>query len=158
YPKQDRPANGPGRGLNPAIVHEGRVFIAPDDSPSVFAFDAGTGRRLWQNDDPALADVVHLLGVSRGRLIATANFVWSIDVKTGKVLRRWPENQPLAGYGRGILAGDSIYVPTKTEIHVIEIATGLPGDRESIKLQERFHTGGGNLAVGEGYLVVAQAE
>src|SRR4029077_20028489 len=62
------------------------------------------------------------------------------------------------GYGRGLLAGDQIYWPTKTEIHVLDQATGKRSDRPPIKLMEMFQTGGGNLAVGDGYLVVAQPE
>ncbi|HWE36355.1 MAG TPA: PQQ-binding-like beta-propeller repeat protein [Isosphaeraceae bacterium] len=161
YPKVDRPTNGPGRGreLNPAVVQDGRVFVAPDDSPSIFAFDAATGRLLWHTGEETRA-VVHLLGVARGHLIATGNHVFRVDVKTGKVLPRWPDNpRGFDAYGRGLLAGDSIYVPTRTEILVLDQEGGIPrADQEPFKLQERYGVGGGNLAVGNGYLVVAQAD
>ena len=61
------------------------------------------------------------------------------------------------GYGRGLLAGDKIYWPTRTEIHVLDQATGLRTE-PPIKLQESFQETGGNLAVGDGYLIVAQAD
>ena len=83
------PGQGIGRGLNPAIVHDGMVIVAPDDSPSLYAFDAATGLLLWKSE--ALEKVEHLLGVAKGRLFATGNWVWTIDVKTGKVLHYWPE-------------------------------------------------------------------
>lgn len=157
YGQQDRPAGGRDRDPNPAIVHEGRVIVAPDDSQAIFAFDAVTGKLVWRTGP--MPDVTHLLGVAKGRLIATGNHVWSIDAASGKVLRCWPEDQRgYDGYGRGILAGDQIYWPTKTEIHVLDQASGLRGDRPPIKLQETFQTGGGNLAVGDGYLIVAQAD
>ncbi len=56
-----------------------------------------------------------------------------------------------------MLAGDKIYWPTRTEIHVLDQATGLPAE-PPIKLQESFQTTGGNLAVGDGYLIVAQTD
>ena len=32
------------RDLNPAIIHDGLVIVAPDDAASIYAFDAGSGR------------------------------------------------------------------------------------------------------------------
>jgi len=159
YPRQDRPGGSAGRerDLNPAIVAEGRVIVAPDDSPAIFALDAATGRLAWKT--PPMPDVVHLLGVAKGRLFATGNHVTSIDVKTGKVLTRWPDSETgFPGFGRGILAGEQVYWPTRTEIHILDQATGLRSDRPPIQLQEKFGTGGGNLVAGDGYLIVAQPE
>lgn len=148
------PGQGIGRGLNPAIVHDGMVIIAPDDSPSLYAFDASTGTLLWKSDP--LEKVEHLLGVAKGRLFATGNWVWTIDVKTGKVIRYWPEaGAGYEGHGRGILAGDCVYWPTKNEIHVLDQATGTRSDRGPIPLRSAFGIGGGNLSVGDGYLVVS---
>lgn len=148
------PGQGMGRGLNPAIVHDGMVIIAPDDSPSLYAFDSATGSLLWKSEP--LEKIEHLLGVAKGRLFATGDWVWTIDVKTGKVVRYWPEaGAGYEGHGRGILAGDQIYWPTKNEIHVLDQATGTRSDVGPIPLRSAFGTGGGNLAVGDGYLVVA---
>ena len=159
YPRQDHTGRAAGheRDLNPAIVAEGRVLVAPDDSASIFALDAVTGRLAWKT--PPMADVVHLLGVAKGRLFATGNHVTSIDVKTGKILSRWPDSEAgFPGFGRGILAGEQVYWPTRTEIHILDQATGLRSDRPPIQLQEKFGTGGGNLVAGDGYLIVAQPE
>ena len=70
YPRQDRAGLGEGRDrdLNPAIVHDGLVIVAPDDAGSIFAFDAATGRLVWKS--PVIAEEVrlaHLLGVAKGR-------------------------------------------------------------------------------------------
>lgn len=159
YPQRDLRGGGSSsvRDLNPAIVHDGLVLIAPDDASEVLAFHASGGTMAWKS--PALPEITHLLGVSRGRLIATGNRVWSLDVKTGKVLAYWPEGGAgFPGYGRGVLAGDAIYWPTRDTIHVLDLATGLKSDRGPIALQQAFGTGGGNLAVGDGYLVVAQED
>ena len=56
YPRQDLAEGGAKneRDLNPAIVHDGLVIVAPDDSPAIYAFDASTGqgstvtRRMWR--------------------------------------------------------------------------------------------------------------
>lgn len=159
YPVPD--VNGMGsvrkRDLNPAVLHDGLVIVAPDDTPFVMAFDAATGRLTWRLDPQT--DIVHLLGIAKGRLVATGDHVVTIDAATGKRLSKWPDNPAgFEGYGRGILAGESIYWPTRNEIHVLDQATGLRGNQPPIKLKETYQAGGGNLAAGDGYLVVAQAE
>ncbi len=159
YPGGD--ANGMAssrkRNLNPAVVHDGLAIVAPDDTPLIVAFDAATGRMVWKLDPQT--EVVHLLGVAKGRLVATGDHVVTIDVKTGKRLTKWPDHPAgFDGCGRGILAGDSIFWPTKTEIHVLDQSTGLRGNQPPIKLKEMFQVGGGNLAAGNGYLAVAQAD
>lgn len=141
------------RELNPAVIHDGLVIIAPDDSPWIYAFEAGSGRLAWKSDRP-LPEATHLLGVARGRLIATGDHVWSLDAKTGTILCVWPDGPGLEGYGRGLLAGDQIYWPTRTEVLILDQATGLKSSREPIPLKA-FGMNGGNLAVGDGYLIVA---
>lgn len=157
YPTRRAP-NSYDRDLNPAIVHDGLVIIAPNDAPGIYAFDAATGRMAWKTDDvPEEVHLAHLLGVAKGKLVATGDRVLLYDVKTGKLARVWPENnQATQGYGRGVLAGDRIYWPTKNEIHVLDQETGLRSD-PPIRLQETFGCEGGNLAVGDGYLLVAQS-
>ena len=75
------------------MVHDGRVFVAPSDADAIFAFDAASGRLLWKTD-PIADDVKlrHVLGVAKGRLVATGNRVLLFDVKTGKLLHAWPDS------------------------------------------------------------------
>ena len=161
YPRQDlrQLGNALERDLNPAVIHDGRVFIAPSDADAVFAFDSASGRFLWKSnriaDDIKLA---HLLGVAKGRLVATGNRVVLFDVKTGKLVSAWPDSgKALDGFGRGLLAGDKIYWPTQNEIQVLDQRTGLRAEAP-IKLFETYRTKGGNLVSGDGYLIVAQLE
>src|SRR5262249_54984311 len=149
---------GGDRDLNPAVVHENRVIVAPSDAHAIFAFDAASGRLLWKTE-PIADDVKlsHLLGVARGRLVATGDRVLLFDVRTGKLVSTWPDNKSLEGYGRGLLAGDRIYWPTRTEIQVLDQATGLLSE-PPIRLQETYQTSGGNLVAGDGYLIVAQTD
>ena len=164
YPRQEPSQFGGGgagseRDLNPAVVHEGRVFIAPSDADSIFAFDAQSGRLLWKSDRIAEdIKLTHLLGVAKGRLVASGNRVVLFDVKTGKLMHAWPDSgKALDGYGRGLLAGDMIYWPTQNEIQILDQRSGLRAD-PPIRLLETYHTQGGNLVAGDGYLIVAQSD
>jgi len=161
YPREDRNDAGLGheRDLNPAIVHDGLVIVAPDDANSIYAFNAASGRLVWKTKPlPDEVKLAHVLGVAKGRLVATGDRVLLFDVRTGKLVQSWPDNGPaFEGFGRGLLAGDKIYWPTRNEIQILDQATGLRVE-PSIKLQDSFHTTGGNLAVGDGYLIVAQAD
>jgi len=161
YPRQEPNHNGneSERDLNPAVIHEGRVMVAPSDADALFAFDAANGRLLWKTDGISEnVKLAHLLGVAKDRLVATGNRVLLFDVKTGKLLHAWPDSgKSLEGYGRGLLAGDLIYWPTQNEIEVLDQRTGLRAE-PPIKLLETYHTKGGNLVAGDGYLIVAQAD
>ena len=161
YPREDRAEGGTGRDrdLNPAVVHDGLVIVAPDDTSAIYAFDAGSGRLVWKTDRlPEEVKLSHLLGVAKGRLVATGDRVLLFDVKNGKLFNSWPDSgRAYDGFGRGLLAGDKIYWPTRTDIHILDQTTGLPVE-PPIRLQESFQTTGGNLAVGDGYLIVAQTD
>ena len=159
YPRQEKNGATGQRDLNPAIVHDGLVIVAPDDSSSIYAFEAIGGRVVWKTEPvPDDVKLAHLLGVAKGKLIATGDKVLLFDVRTGKFLHSWPDHgHSLQGFGRGLLAGDKIYWPTHNEIHVLDQASGLRSE-PPIKLLESFQTTGGNLAVGDGYLIVAKSD
>jgi outer membrane protein assembly factor BamB/tetratricopeptide (TPR) repeat protein len=130
--------------------------IAPDDAAPIFAFEAATGKLAWKS--PPLDKAVHLLGFGSGGIVATGDHVWMIDPGAGTIKSTWPEVGSYDGYGRGLLAGGSIYWPTRTDIKVLDQAAGTPGGHSPIRLQQQFGTSGGNLAVGDGYLVIAQRD
>ncbi len=160
YPRLDRSNGAPHeRDLNPAISHDGLVIVAPDDAAAVYAYEAATGRLLWKTKPlPDEAKLTHLLGVAKGRLIATGDRVLLFHIKTGELMHSWPDTgHGYESFGRGLLAGDKIYWPTRNEIHVLDQATGLRSE-PPIKLQDSYQETGGNLAVGDGYLIVAQTE
>jgi len=158
YPRHEpgRGLAGPTRDLNPAVVHDGVVFVAPSDASSIFAFDAQTGRLRWQSE-PILDDakVSHLLGVADGRLVATGDRVLLFDVADGRLARAWPDAGGREAFGRGLLAGGRIYWPTRNEILVLDQKTATLA-APPIRLAEAYRTTGGNLAAGDGYLIVAQ--
>jgi outer membrane protein assembly factor BamB len=161
YPRQESSPQDPGseRDLNPAVIQDGRVFVAPSDANAIFAFEAESGRLLWKTE-PISEDVKlsHLLGVAKGRLVATGDRVLLFDVQDGRLRSTWPDSgKSLQGFGRGLLAGDLIYWPTKNEIQILHQRTGLVAE-PPIRLQETYHTASGNLVAGDGYLILAQAD
>ena len=151
------------RDLNPCVYHQGLLLVAPTDTEYIFALDAETGRLEWETN--LAPDVVHLLGVCGGNLIASGDRIYWIQVNTrdrdrgGKIVYNWPdnENSGLMGRGRGVLAGPYVYWPTEEFLYVFhqslrpQMRVGQP-----YRLAE-FGASGGNLVVASGHLLIAQA-
>ncbi len=144
------------RDLNPCLFDRGRLLVAPADNPRILALDAASGQMLWQTGTE-VADVVHLLGVSGDNLIGAGHRLYWIslaDDDAGKVKHVWPSGHDKLGYGRGVMAGDFLYWPTRDKIYVLEHATGKL--RREIPLAP-LGIRGGNLLVAGGRLLVAGA-
>ena len=153
------------RDLNPCLFDHGRLYVAPADSPRIYALDAATGQILWpgrHNDRPAetpvqdpLDDVVHLLGVCGDCLIASGHRLYWIDIagpRAGNIAHVWPEGEDKLGYGRGLLAGAYVLWPTREKIYVFQQQTAhLQKEIELAPLGVR----GGNLLVADGRLMIA---
>jgi hypothetical protein len=164
----DPPANF-YRDLNPCVFYRGDVLVAPTDCIAILSFDSASGQLLWASTTPR--DVVHLLGVGGGNLLASGQRLWWLNVDSGKVLYRWPDQTTVHGYGRGGLVDDVVYFPTRTEIHVFrqsltprgEASPGGPSvdfayveTRNPIRLDTRDPPlSGGNLVSASGYLLIA---
>jgi outer membrane protein assembly factor BamB len=143
------------RDLNPCVYHRGKLLVAPADCACVFALDAASGELVWESRLPE--DVVHLLGVGRGNLLASGDALWWIDVEGGKVLKRWPDTTPL-GHGRGILMGDEVIWPTAEALYVFDQdPAGAAKPRSPILLSER-QAEGGNLVAARGLFVIASPD
>ena len=112
------------RDPSPCLYHDGLVIVAPADTPNIFALDAVTGQTVWTSD--LLPDALHLLGVVRRNLIVSGNRLAALDVLSGKLKFVWPESQQagIRGMGRGLVAGDEVFWPTRNEIYVIHAMTG----------------------------------
>lgn len=151
---QDRRTAHFYRDLNPCIYYRGALLVAPADCELIFALDAGSGELLWESHLPE--DVVHLLGVGQGNLLASGDTLWWIDVERGKVVKHWPDTSPL-GYGRGILMGDQVIWPTRSELYVFDqaVSTEQAAPRDPIMLTEDREAMGGNLVAAGGVLLIA---
>jgi outer membrane protein assembly factor BamB len=137
---------------SPCIFDRGLVFVAPADSPQVFALDAETGTTVWATD--RLANAIHLLGVVDGTLIAAGHQLWAIDARSGRVRFVWPESEHagVRGFGRGVIAGREVCWPTRDKIYVFDVATGQQS-RSPIDLAQ-YSDCGANLIVAGGRLII----
>ncbi len=145
------------RDLNPCIYYGGMLLVAPADCEAIFALDAASGETVWQSQLPE--DVVHLLGVGQGNLLASGDSLWWIDARRGKVLKHWPDTTPL-GYGRGLLTGDQVVWPTREALYVFDQAVSRERkiERDPIHLSEDRASGGGNLLAADGVLLVSTSD
>ncbi len=152
------------RDLNPCLFDRGRLYVAPADSPRVYAFDAFTGQILWPGrhtdqmtgnpvQDP-LDDVVDLLGVCGDHLIAGGHRLYWINIngpRAGNIAHVWPEGPDRLGFGRGVVTSTQVFWPTRDNIYVF--------DPLSARLKKEIELGplgvrGGNLTVVGGHLLI----
>jgi cellulose synthase operon protein C len=140
------------RDPSPCVYHDGLLYAAPSDTPAILAIDAETGKTAWEQKQ--LPDALHILGVVATHLIVEGERIASVDVATGHVNWIWPDSDRagIRGMGRGVVAGNEIFWPTRNEIYVIDPRTGAQR-RSPIRLSPL--TGGANLAVSRGRLIVA---
>ncbi|OHB70839.1 MAG: hypothetical protein A2V70_14165 [Planctomycetes bacterium RBG_13_63_9] len=142
------------RDLNPCVVDQGTLLVAPADSPRIFGLEAATGQVLWQSGTE-VEDVVHLLGTTDRHLIGSGQkLVWIGLTRghEGRVEHVWPDGHESLGYGRGVLAGDCVLWPTREKVYVFDQQTAQP--KRVIDLVRHGVTGG-NLLVAGGQLLIA---
>jgi hypothetical protein len=141
------------RGPSPCMYHDGLLLVAPCDSPTVFALESDTGRTVWRSDE--MPDALHLLGVAGQSLVVSGNRLWLVDVRSGRIRFAWPESEHagIRGMGRGVLAGDEIFWPTRHEVYVLNAQSG-ERSRPPISLRA-ISENGANLVAARGRLIVA---
>ncbi len=160
------------RDLNPCLVAGDVLLVAAADCRQLFALDAIEGRLLWSAPPELAADAVHLLGVAEGNLIASGECLYWLDAYSGRLRARFPDGFPAAqgharpaprGYGRGLLAGQQVYWPTRESIFVFPQRVdragpaGQPARVRRIELLPRGASGG-NLVQAGGVLFIAAAD
>jgi outer membrane protein assembly factor BamB len=146
------------RDLTPCVVHHDAIVVVPFDSPAIFVLDAATGAMRWSTD--AAPDAIHVLGVVGETLWASGDRLYALDVRTGALRGRWPEQvkpEP-RGIGRGVVVGDAVLWPTRHELHVFggSAVNGQPlAPKQPGVPWTRMGIAGGNLSFADGMLVVA---
>lgn len=153
----NKPAPWGARDATPCLYDRGTLMVAPADSRFLFCLDAATGQILWQKGSFA-EDIVHLLGVADDTLIASGSRLYWIDLKApeqGRLKHSWPDGEERLGYGRGVIAGDYVYWPTREKIYQFDKTSG----RMCKLLELTPHAvGGGNLIVAGGRMLVATSK
>lgn len=160
------------RDLTPCLAYRGLVIAAPCDCNRLFALDANTGHVIWRSLPEQAADVIHLLGVGGDHLIASGDYLYWLDVHTGRIVGQFPPPGVMTpgrarpsprGHGRGVLVGDNVYWPTRSSILVfgqrtVRTEVGVePRLVREIELTPRGATGG-NLVVAGDVLIIAAAD
>jgi outer membrane protein assembly factor BamB len=160
------------RDLVPCLLWNDQAICAPADCDRIFAVNAATGQLAWTLPPGVAADVVHLLGVRGQTLLASGDRLYWIDAATGRLLCQFPAGAATApglaapsprGHGRGILAGEQVYFPTRDSILVFEQepAAGDLGPQprlvREIRLSPQGLTGG-NLVISQGILLIASGD
>jgi outer membrane protein assembly factor BamB len=150
------------RDLCPPVAAGHRVVVAPVDSDRLFCLDALTGSSLWECE---AVEVVHLLGIYRGRLIfTTPRGLCAVAADTGHDDGGWrvPANGSLPPAGRGLVADGWALFPTQAGKNSWRGIDGLSGesirgaafcDPATMRLLPP-----GNAAFGNGCLVIATAD
>lgn len=168
----DRPDDHLFRDLVPCLAYKDLVIVAPADSDRIFALEAATGQIAWSLAPGEAAGVVHLLGAHGDQLVASGDRLYWIDVNTGHVLTQFPGGSGTAaglaapsprGLGRGTLAGEHVWFPTRNSIFVFDIQPATtdfgfqPRLVREIPLAPRGVTGG-NLVLAHGVLLIATGD
>lgn len=153
------------RDQTPCLLHRDLVIAAPADCNRIMALDAGSGRIVWATAAGVAADATHLLGVGQGHLLVGGDYLYWIDLYSGKLNYQFPAPRSSLpghagasprGYGRGILAGDQIFWPTHENIYVFR-QTDNRQVRQPIELQSLGLTGG-NLVIADDTLLIVGAD
>lgn len=140
----------------PCLYSEGQVFVAPSDAQRVFCLEAATGTLRWQRR--VMEPLSHLVGVAQGRLIAAGNSLWAFHTDTGQLDWSVRQVEPEDfGYGRGWLAGDAVYWPTRRAVLVISQRSGQIL-REHPLAFPHHHRMGGNVVIAQDRLLIASAD
>ncbi|MGE0758673.1 MAG: PQQ-binding-like beta-propeller repeat protein [Pirellulaceae bacterium] len=158
------------RDMNPCVLYRGLVLVAPTDCDRLVALDATNGMPVWATRAEVGSDIVHLLGVIANNLVASGECLYWFDPWSGQVLGQYPSaflagagfaRPEPRGYGRGVLAGQHVYWPTRDSILVFEADAGqtgaMPVPQDEILLTPWGATGG-NLVLARDKLVIAGAD
>ncbi|MEQ8846500.1 PQQ-binding-like beta-propeller repeat protein [Botrimarina sp.] len=106
-----------------------RVIVAPADSDSVIAYDAGTGRPVWTvtRSDPGAA-IVGLSSAGDGRqsVVVAGRQVAAYDSLTGEARFVWPQSRRsgLRGLGVAALHEGELFWPTRETLYTLDPSTG----------------------------------
>jgi len=113
---------------NPCLYDGGLLFAAPADGARILAFDAVSGRLLWQTG----ADVVGaaaLLGATEDHLIAAGERLYWIEINgadRGRAARVWPAEGGQSGRGRGLTTDRAVLWPGRDKLYILDRQTAKP--------------------------------
>lgn len=108
----------------PAIAAHAFLYVAPHDSERLCAVRETTGELAWARRLPDR--IRHVLGVHNGVLIVSGRGLWGLEPATGAVLWGGPRYAPEHfGYGRGAIVGSTVLFPTRDQVELRDLQTGI---------------------------------
>jgi hypothetical protein len=168
----DQPEGHWLRDLTPCLAYKDLVIVASADCDRVFALEAATGQLAWSLPPGIGDDIVHLLGAAGDVLLASGDRLYWIDANEGRLLTQFPTgalgdagqaSPSPRGMGRGTLAGQHVWFPTRESIFVFDQQPQQsdfgwqPKLVREIPLVPRGVTGG-NLTIAGGVLLIATGD
>lgn len=174
YPRNERPTLPRSRDLCPPLADGGRIYAAPADTDRLLCLDAVTGRLVWEREG---VEVIHLLGVARGRLIATfggqVRGIRGLNLRTGadSGTGGWTihDDGGVGTFSRGLVTEEVVVWPTRHGLRFLDPADGtqlrspIPGPpprfpkTDNVLLPTEQPVPLGNLCYADGVLVVTTA-
>jgi outer membrane protein assembly factor BamB len=170
YPRDERPTQPRYRDLCPPLVDGGRIYVAPADTDRLMCLDAYTGRLIWERET---IEVVHLLGVAKGRLIATiggqVKGIRGFNLRTGadSGANGWTihDDGGASTFGRGLVSDEAVVWPTRHGLYFLNPADGTflrepirtPQRPDPHKVPGEAPSTFGNLCFADGCLIVTTA-
>lgn len=152
------------RDMTPCLIADSLAVVAAADCDRLLALDTTSGKVIWTTAAEVAADAVHLLGVAGSCLLASGNHLYWLDARTGALRGQFPPpgtaepgfaDPDPCGYGRGVLAGSSVYWPTRTRILVFDQQTPRLV-RQPIDLAA-MGVPSGHLVIDHGVMLIASA-
>jgi outer membrane protein assembly factor BamB len=133
------------------------LIVAASDSDHLMAFNVTDGSLRWDSPLPPqvlTGSLGYVVGLGNGRIhLANNKWLWTVATKGGRIV--WDLALDGAS-GRGVLAGDALFVPQSATILQLDAARGT--ERSKIAVATPDSEPVGNLLAGEeGELLVASA-
>jgi outer membrane protein assembly factor BamB len=152
------------RDLTPCLYHDGLLYVAPSDHAGILCVVAATGQIVLSALEYESDTAVHLLGIRGDYLLAGGDKLWWIDIKDAQFRSGGKSvaevDLPLA-YGRGLVVGNQVCVPTRDELLIYRANAPPTKERpipeRAIPLGPR-KAGGGNLVACDTHLLIVGAD
>jgi outer membrane protein assembly factor BamB/tetratricopeptide (TPR) repeat protein len=127
---------------SPAVLVDGAVLVAPQDSPDLLALDLVSGQLRWKSHRGKLK---HLVGVSQGKVLCSGGEEAVIFAAgSGKRLKRIKLHGKDTGLG---LMGQSFaFVPTSAGVERLDLVAGKVTEVLGLKSGK---SGSGNLVINQ---------
>jgi hypothetical protein len=147
--RPQRPNHRPA--ASPPVIAGSLVYVLPQDCDDLLVYDRWTGLEAVLpklSREIAWVDIVHLLGRSGDWLVLSGSKNVAIRPLDGQVVAL-PDADPRQRFGRGVLQGERLYLPTQTDLTIFDTRTWKA--LESLKWPE--NTKPGNALVAGPYFI-----